>query len=196
MCSHIYQVNARKPHNIGNYQEGDVRCGFRLNCMLYNSNLPYQEFGVSSARKKFWSWIHRLEFWDAWTTYQRHPNTTKCSTSYNTTFQATNFHCDVQPIENSGTPLWVPYFPALFAARASETAADPPGSTSTDAVWCWLFHLSVDQNKGISSSYHRRSTASTAIPTVSIAGRFCRIRRYLAQRIVETLLRCYISQYI
>ena len=71
---------------------------------------------------------------------------------------------------------------------------DPPGST--DAIWCWLFHLSVDQNKGISSSYNRRSTASTAIPTVSIAERFCRIRHYFAQRIVETLLRCYISQYL
>ena len=23
----------------------------------------------------------------------------------NSSFQATNFHCDVQPIENSGTPL-------------------------------------------------------------------------------------------
>jgi len=27
---------------------------------------------------------------------------------------------------------------------------DPPGST--DAIWCWLFHLSVDQNKKVSQA--------------------------------------------
>ena len=53
------------------------------------------------------------------------------------------------------------------------------------SVYLYIVYMGVGQNKGISGSYNR---PSTAIPTVSIAGGFCRMRRYFAQRIVKTLL--------